>query len=82
MYLNKMSNVLQIHPHVCTCPKTEIFNKAHPTKLDIFGTCPKHKICANIKTTLLICTQLYEIMHKFLLIFYSNYWNYSYMHHD
>jgi hypothetical protein len=21
-------------------------------------------------------------MHKFLLIFYSNYWNYSYMHHD
>jgi hypothetical protein len=31
---------------------------------------------------LLICTQLYEIIHKFLLVFYSNYWNYSYMHHD
>jgi hypothetical protein len=71
MYLNKMSNVLQTHPHMFVhVPKLKFSIRNIPQNWIFFGTCPKTKICANVKTTLLICIQLYEIMHKFLLIFY------------
>jgi hypothetical protein len=71
MYLNKCLMFCKLIP-ICACPKTEIFSKAHLKKLDFFGTRPKTNICASIKTTLLICTQLYEIMHKFFSYFIYN----------